>query len=83
MHIRRKVAVSSFQSIKDLLSDWEEKLVDPPQIVLSRDGQGNPIELGNVPEEAMVLETLGEQETIKLRAELAAIAALLEGLAST
>jgi hypothetical protein len=31
----------------------------------------------------MVVQTLGEEDTIKLRAELAAIATTLEGLAGT
>ncbi|MBW2168858.1 MAG: hypothetical protein JRG69_06300, partial [Deltaproteobacteria bacterium] len=61
----------------------ERRLKSPPDIVITCDGAGNPIEVEPVAEGAMVIQTLGEEETIKFRAELAAIAAALEGLAGT
>ena len=83
MHIRREMAAETLATARKLLASWERKLKSPPDVVISRDGQGQPTEVAKVAEGAMVVQTLGEEETIKLRAELSAIATTLEGLAST
>jgi len=83
MHIRREMAAETLGAARKILAGWERKLKSPPNVVVSRDGQGNPTEVVEVDEGAMVVQTLGEEETIKLRAELSAIATTLEGLAGT
>lgn len=83
MHVRREVAAEQLGMIRKWLSGWERRLKNPPDIAVTCDGVGNPIEVAPVAEGAMVLQTLGEEDTIKFRAELAAIAASLEGLAGT
>ena len=83
MHIRRSMAADQIGAARKLLSGWERRLRKPPDIVTGRDGMGKPTSTEPIPEDAMVLQTLGEEDTIKLRAELAAIASTLEGLAGT
>jgi len=83
MHVRREMAADTLERARKVLSGWERRLKKPDPIVVQRDGQGRPIETQPVPEGAMVVQTLGEEDTIKLRAELAAIATTLEGLAGT
>lgn len=83
MHVRRLMAADMIAMTTKLLAGWEERLRNPPDIVLRRDGTGSVVESSPFPEDAMVVEVLDENDTIKLRAELAAIASALEGLAST
>ena len=83
MHIRKEMAAETLASTRKLLAGWERKLKNPEPIVIQRDGQGQPVETAEVPEGAMVIQTLGEEDTIKLRAELSAVCATLEGLAGT
>lgn len=83
MHVRREMAAEQLGLARKFLAGWERRLKNPPDIAITCDGVGNQIEVAPVEEGAMVLQTLGEEDTIKLRAELAAIAASLEGLAGT
>lgn len=83
MHVRREMAAETLERARKLLAGWERRLKKPEPVVVQTDGQGNPIETVPVPEGAMVVQTLGDEDTIKLRAELSAVAATLEGLAGT
>lgn len=84
MNVRRETAANMFAQARKLLAGWERSLRNPPVVPGQTDGRGVPVgEDYEVPEGASVLETLGNEETVKLRAELAAIASTLEGLAGT
>lgn len=83
MHVRREMAAGTLAAAGAILADWEERLRNPPNMVVSCDGVGNALEVAEVAEGAMVVQAIGEEETIKLRAELSAIATSLEGLAAT
>lgn len=84
MHIRREMAADQLAMVRKLLAGWEKKLRNPAPAQGKTDGMGAPVEDDEpVPDGAMVVETLGNQETVKLRSELMAIASTLEGLAGT
>lgn len=82
MHVRREVAADTLSAARKILSHWERRLRKPEPVKRVIDGMGNTEET-EAPEGAMVLQTLGEEDTIKMRAELAAVSSTLEGLAGT
>jgi len=82
MHVRREVAADTLSAARKILGHWERRMRKPDPVKRVIDGMGNTEET-EVPEGAMVVQTLGEEDTIKMRAELAAISATLEGLAGT
>lgn len=82
MHVRREVAAETLATARKLLGYWERRLRKPDPEKRVIDGMGNTEDV-EVPEGTMVIQTLGEEDTIKMRAELAAVSAALEGLAGT
>lgn len=82
MHVRREVAAETLATARKILGHWERRLRKPEPVSTVIDGMGNT-EQTEVQEGAMVVETLGDEDTIKMRAELAAVSATLEGLAGT
>lgn len=82
MHVRREVAADTLAAARRLLGYWERRLRKPDPVSRVIDGMGNTEDV-EIPEGAMVVRALGEEDTIKMRAELAAVSAALEGLAGT
>lgn len=84
MLVRREMAADQLAMVRKLLAGWEKKLRNPSSVPGRVDGRGMSISDDiEVPAGATVEETLGEEETVKLRAELSAISSTLEGLAGT
>ena len=82
MRIRRNVAAGILENMAGILDGWTERLANPKPLTATIDGMGNTEEV-EIPEETMVIHTLGEEDTEKMRAELMAVASALEGLANT
>jgi hypothetical protein len=82
MHVRREVAADTLSTARKILGHWERRLRKPDSVKRVIDGMGNTEDM-EIPDGAMVAHVLGEEDTIKMRAELAAVSATLEGLAGT
>ena len=82
MHVRREMAAQQLELARKVLGKWERAL-KRPEPWRQTDGIGNVVSEKPVPKGASVVQTLGEDDDLKMRAELAAVATALEGLAST
>ena len=80
MNVRREVATDMLSMTRKILGYWERKI--KARRVEIVDGLGNAEEEDDV-EGEMVVGVIGDDEVLKMRAELMAVAATLEGLAST
>lgn len=82
MKIRREMAADQIDRAREILGYWSE-LLREEKVLKKYDGIGNVMSEAKLPMSASAEEALGEYTSVQLRAELTAVAAMLEGIAST